>query len=361
MSCHSSFDVLGLTFDELRGLLNPRTHQVKALRAAYRTLVMGGAESNPAALAAASPFLSQMRADILPVIRHVQDGELIKFIQRTPDQLEIESVLVPMQRRGQSWNTLCVSSQIGCARGCEFCETAQLGLLRNLTASEIVGQLTEARRHFRAEVRNIVFMGMGEPLDNITNVFQAVRILNDRNGISLGAERIKISTVGRIDGIQRLAEQGWRRITLAVSLNAPNDEIRSRIMPINRLDPMGPLRDALQKYITRNCQYLMMEYVLIPTVNDQPSHARELAEYLRPLPCVVNVIPYNPRRESPWPAATPEAASAFLNALTEAGAIAKLRITKGQTQMAACGQLGNREQRKPKAMNGRGLDGARPL
>lgn len=335
-------DVLGLTFEEVRQTLACRPHQVKALRAAYRRLLGTAEHGDPAATAAAASLAEQLGAEVLPVVRRANDGGLIKFIQRTHDHLEIESVIVPMQRRGQSWKTLCVSSQIGCARGCTFCETAQLGLLRNLTAGEIVGQFVAARRDLGEPCRNVVFMGMGEPFDNYENVTQAIRVLLDSSGLSLGGERVRISTVGRTEGIRRLAEQGWRRITLAVSLNAPNDEIRSRIMPVNKLEPMGALREALVRYALRNCQWLMIEYVLIPGVNDAPEHAREVADYLRPLRCVVNVIPYNPRHESPWPPPTEEAIARFLTALQEAGQIAKRRLTKGQDHMAACGQLGNR-------------------
>src|SRR5262249_15844296 len=163
-------------------------------------------------------------------------------VQKTSDGLEIESVIIPMGGRTRSWKTLCVSSQIGCGRGGVFCETAQLGLLRNLSADEIVGQVVAARRVFGTDVRNVVFMGLCEPVDNFENVIQAIRVLNDPSGISIAKGRITVSTVGRVDGIGRLAALRWRRLNLAVSLNAPNDEIRSQIMPINRTDSMAALR-----------------------------------------------------------------------------------------------------------------------
>lgn len=323
-------DPLGLTFDEILLQLRPSVAATPALRSAYRGLFSGEAASD-----------GPLAAEILPITRQLPDGELVKFIQRTSDGLEIESVVVPMQRHGRRWKTLCVSSQIGCARGCVFCETAQLGLLRNLTAAEIVGQFVAARRGF-GEIRNVVFMGMGEPFDNFDAVVQALRVLNDRSGASLGRERLKVSTVGRVEGIRRFGALGWRRITLAVSLNAPNDEIRSRIMPVNRLDPMSRLREALLAYPGGRRRYFMIEYVLLPGVNDAPGHAHELAEFLRPLRCVVNVIPYNPRRGSPWRAPTTEEVRQFTAALAGAGQVCKLRITKGLELMAACGQLGNR-------------------
>jgi 23S rRNA (adenine2503-C2)-methyltransferase len=324
-------DVLGLTFEQVQQATDTRPHQLKDLRARYRGLLRGG------------PPTSDLSIDLLPVVRRIEDGDLTKFIQRTPDGLEIESVLVPMQRYGRAWRTLCISSQIGCARGCRFCETAQLGLLRNLTTAQIVGQVVAAIGVLREPVRNVVFMGMGEPFDNFDAVVHAVRVLTDRSGLSIGFERLTISTVGRTDYIRRLGEFGWRRLNLAVSLNAPNDQIRSQIMPINRLEPMDRLREALLAYPLRKCQFFMIEYVLIPGLNDRLEHARQLVEYLRPLKCVLNVIPYNPRRNSPWPAPTEESIVQFMAWLDELGQMCRRRLTKGRDQMAACGQLGNRE------------------
>ena len=326
-------DILGLTFAEVRSALAPRVHEVKKLREEYRGLLTGQIAANGYGL----------RADVLPVARSIVDGDLIKFVQQTPDGWEIESVCVPMQRYGQSWKTLCVSSQVGCARGCVFCETGQLGLRRNLTPAEIVGQVVAARTQLGQVIRNVVFMGMGEPFDNFDNVTQAVRVLTDRSGLSMSCERVSISTVGRTDGIRRLAALGWRRINLAVSLNAPNDDIRRQIMPIARSESMADLREALLAYPLRKCQFFMIEYVLIPGVNDAPEHARELGDFLRPVKCVVNVIPYNPRRDSPWPAPSEESVVRFIAALKDAGLHVKRRLTKGRDQMAACGQLGNRE------------------
>jgi 23S rRNA (adenine2503-C2)-methyltransferase len=330
-------DILGYTFEEVCGAVGVRPGSVdgRSLRDSYRRLMHGSAEPDEACL-------SPLRAEVHPVVRQQVDGALVKFVQRAEDGLEIESVIVPMQRRGKSWSTLCVSSQIGCARGCTFCETGQMGLLRQLSASEIVGQVVAARQTFGADIRNVVFMGMGEPLDNLDAVIQAIRVLGDRRGLSIGKPRIRISTVGRVDGIRRLAALGWRRINLAISLNAPNDDIRSQIMPINRLEPMAVLREALLAYPLRNCQFFMVEYVLIPQVNDRPEHAIELAEFLRPVRCCVNVIPYNPQSGPAYGAPTERKVVTFVEAVRRAGQYCKRRITKGRDQMAACGQLGNR-------------------
>ncbi len=329
-------DVLGLTFEEVAAAAAPRLKDLRPLRAAYRMVLRG--ETAEAAVAEAGVTLA-VKAH--PVVRHVRDGDLVKFVQRTADGLEIESVVVPMRRKTRVWTSLCVSSQIGCARGCAFCETARMGLLRQLSAAEIVGQVVAARRELGADVRNVVFMGMGEPLDNLDAVIQAVRVLSDRSGISIGKPQITISTVGRTEGIRRLAALGWRRLNLAVSLNAPNDEIRSRIMPINRLEPMDVLREALLEYPLRSCQFFMIEYVLIPGVNDSQDNAAELADFLRPVKCCVNVIPFNPASGSAFLAPDEPAVQQFLSWLQQAGQYCKPRLTKGRSQMAACGQLGN--------------------
>ena len=335
-------DALALTFDEIIAAVQPRPHELKPLRNAYRARLLGQPVPPPDTAYGKRNFEDVLSADILPVVNRIDDGELVKFVQRTHDGLDTESVVVPMQRTRGIWRTLCISSQVGCARGCEFCETAQLGLVRSLTTSEIVGQVAAAQRDFDGTIRNIVFMGMGEPLDNYDHVLQAMRVFTDRHGLSFAQERITVSTVGRTDGIRKLAALGWRRLNLAVSLNAPNDEIRSRIMPTNRAEPMAKLRDALLAYPLRKCQFFMIEYVLIPGVNDAREHAHEVAEYLRPLKSMLNLIPYNPRRESPWRAPTRDEVQQFLKWVEEAGQGVKLRITKGRDQMAACGQLGNR-------------------
>jgi len=186
---------------------------------------------------------------------------------------------------------------------------------------------------------------MGEPMDNLDHVIQAIRVLSDQNGPAIAPARICVSTVGRVDGIVRLAQMarqpGFRKLRLAVSINAPNDDIRSQIMPINRSTPLGALIDAMLMWPTDGRQRILIEYVLIPGVNDAPQHAAQLCEYLRPLQCTVNVIPYNPRRDSPWPPPTEDQVGQFVRQLHERGQFVKRRQTLGRTVMAACGQLGN--------------------
>lgn len=337
---------------------------------AYRTLFRAG---DPSGVLQAVPGF------VLPELRSIQrepspEGEVLKFTQRVPgatvgtgenarvfDDLSTESVLIPMIGKRQIRTyTLCVSSQVGCAMGCGFCETAQMGLIRHLSAEEIVSQWFAATFAAGQRPSNIVFMGMGEPMDNIENVIKAIAVLKDHNGPSLPISKITVSTVGRVDGIRRLGEQlhqpGWHRLNLAVSLNAPNDAIRSEIMPINRKWNMKALQDALLGFPIYGGGKLCIEYVLIPGVNDKHEHAKEIADFVAPLNehyagetgvgsvrCMVNLIPYNPRRNSPWPAPTWESVDQFMFWLTDQGVYTKRRRTKGRDLMGACGQLGSEE------------------
>jgi 23S rRNA (adenine2503-C2)-methyltransferase len=321
--------------------------------AAYRRLFREGLTEQPGLSVSVAPIVRELReeSDEGVVVKFVQDLGGPGSLHGAPSQ--IESVLIPMVgRRGVHSYTLCVSSQVGCAMGCTFCETAQMGLVRSLEPHEIVGQWFAATHVVGVRPKNIVFMGMGEPMDNVENVIRAIDVLRDHNGAHVAVSQVTVSTVGRLDGLARLAEQvhrpGWHRLNLAVSVNAPNDEIRSRIMPINRAAPMAALREALERWPRYGAAKTCIEYVLIPGVNDAPEHARELAAYVRGLPTCVNVIPYNPRRNSPWPAPSEERVTEFLNWLTEAGAYCKRRRTKGRDMMGACGQLGNPQVRKRK-------------
>lgn len=322
-----------------------------------------------------APALIECPAIIKRHEEPVNEGLTIKFVQRLPnpehrlkhrgiDFDDIESVIIPMiGRSGRKTHTLCVSSQVGCAMGCDFCETAQMGLIRSLTAAEIVGQWWAARHIEGIVIDNIVFMGMGEPLDNLDEVLKAVECLTDRSGASIPMANITISTVGRVDGLRRIKDQvqepGWKRLGLALSLNASNDKARSQLMPINNKWNMKDLQDILQELReVRGGRKIMIEYVLIPGVNDAMTHADELAAWMSPFlkdPSrekakghggLLNVIPYNPRRDSPWPAPTEQQVDGFVERLVSHGVFVNRRRTKGRDTMAACGQLGTAEIRK---------------
>lgn len=301
----------------------------------------------PLTLNSASPG-STHRA-YLPISRVIEQEDTVKFCQTTNDGLEIESVIIRMGGKGVFWNTLCVSSQVGCARGCTFCQTARMGLLRNLTVDEILGQVRAANEHFGAATRNVVFMGMGEPMDNLDAVIPAIERLHRDKEFLIARRRMTVSTVGRCDGIKRLGQYGWRRLGLAVSLNAPNDEIRSRIMPINRTDPMQKLRSAIAGWPVRAGGHILIEYVMLAGINDAPEHAAELVEYLRGLPTCVNLIPWNPIEDVEFQTPNDEVIDGFHKILMNAGQMVFRRRTKGRSAMGACGQLGNvslREQKR---------------
>ncbi len=282
----------------------------------------------------------------LPPIRAREgDGDTYKFLLSLKGGLESESVVIPMRK----YKTLCVSSQVGCKMGCRFCETAQMGFLRNLTAGEIVAQVMVARHVLQEPIENIVFMGMGEPMDNLDNVIAAIRVLSDQRGFSIPRRCITVSTVGHVPGILRLAEladqqapEGLWRLRLAVSLNAPDDATRAAIMPVNGLWPLSELKEALRRWPLRHRDdFIFTEYVLIEGVNDGEEHAHALADYLKDLRSCVNLIPYNPRRDSPYARPSRERVSAFFNTLMGLGQACRIRGTKGDAAMAACGQLGN--------------------
>jgi 23S rRNA (adenine2503-C2)-methyltransferase len=367
-------DPLALTSDAFARAMGERSvsrsHALRGYREAYRLGLR-----DAVGCAVGVPEVSRVVESESP------EGIVYKFLTRVPDPdrgtfadsarrlplanghahhdgLDAESVVIPMiGRRGVFTRTLCVSSQIGCAMGCGFCETAQMGLIRSLTPREIVAQWWNAR-HARASglglgVKNVVFMGMGEPLDNWDNVERAIEVLTDHNGPGVAMGNITVSTVGRVDGLARFAEAtrrpGWHRLRLAVSLNAPNDEVRSEIMPINRAMPMHALRDAIVAQPRYGAKHVMMEYVLIPGVNDSRGCARDLASFVlgrEPfagprIAAMINVIPYNPRRDSPWPAPAEGDVARFIGWVEDEGAPVRRRRTKGRDTMAACGQLGS--------------------
>jgi 23S rRNA (adenine2503-C2)-methyltransferase len=225
-----------------------------------------------------------------------------------------------------------------------------MGLVRNLTPAEIVAQWHAATHELNERPVNVVFMGMGEPMDNLDAVLQSIRVLCDRDGPATASSKITVSTVGRIDGIRRygafINQHGFRRASLAVSLNAPNDEIRSTIMPINRKTSMEALRAAMLEFPQRANSAICVEYVLIPGLNDADAHCDELCAYLRGIRCALNVIPYNPRRESPWPPPSETAVTRFVERAAGNGQFVRRRQTRGREVMGACGQLGNPERRR---------------
>lgn len=279
----------------------------------------------------------------MPLVKlEKNDGTTKKFLLKTFDHLEIESVLIPMQAGG----TLCISSQVGCRMGCTFCETGRMGLLRNLTIAEIISQVFIAQHTLGYTIRNIVFMGMGEPFDNYDAVIQSARILMEPNGFGFGRNHITISTSGVVDGIQKFSKEQSPKPNLAVSVNAPDDETRNRLMPVNRKHHLQQLYDAMKQYNDLTSQDILVAYVLLKDINDTLNHADRLAEYLQGLNVKVNLIPYNTQTKDRFARSEEEVIQAFGQRLRIHGYQTLLRLTRGTTIMAACGQLGNIELRR---------------
>lgn len=318
-------------------------HALLAYQEWFRTGTLTG--NNPA-FSNAQTILRKIRDFVdfstLPLAGERRDETAGKFLLKTADQLEIESVLIPMQAGG----TLCISSQVGCRMGCSFCETGRMGLLRNLTVEEIVNQLYAARFMLDFQVRNVVFMGMGEPFDNYENVMQAVRVFTDPNGFGLGIQHLTISTSGRVNEIYKLIEEEGPIPHLAVSINAPTDKQRNRLMPINRTHPLQELYQAMHAYNTKRDKSILVAYVLMKGQNDTLDDADQLAEYLRGLHVKINIIPYNPQSSDRYLPPSQEVIDTFTSRLREKGYYTLLRQTKGREIMAACGQLGNLELRR---------------
>lgn len=285
-------------------------------------------------------------------VNETPDG-VRKLLSRCCDGELIESVLIPTEER---W-TLCVSSQAGCAYACAFCASGKAGFVRNLTAGEIVGQALLATRWIREHApkpdaasqpgrgkqppprpNNIVVMGMGEPLANYDAVLKALRIMNAAFGLNIGARHITISTCGVVPGIQRLADEGFQ-FELSVSLHAPNDTLRSQIMPVNQRWPLKELFPACQDYTNKTNRIVTFEYTLVREFNDQPAHAQELISRLRGWKCCVNLIPLSPVAEFTGEAPDDRTCESFQMALKNAGIQATFRRSRGRGVDAACGQL----------------------
>lgn len=251
----------------------------------------------------------------------------------------VETVFIPEPGRG----TLCVSSQVGCAMDCSFCATGQQGFNRNLTAAEIIAQVLLARRDLgdsagRSPITNVVFMGMGEPLANFRAVVQACEVLIDDLACKLSRRRVTISTSGLVPQIRRLGREA--RVALAVSLHAADDDLRNRLVPINRVHPIAELLEACWEYVElTNTREVTFEYVLLDGVNDSPAHARRLATLLRGRPAKLNLIPFNPFPRTPYRRSLPQAVEEFRLILSAAGIVTVTRRTRGDDIAAACGQL----------------------
>jgi 23S rRNA (adenine2503-C2)-methyltransferase len=263
-----------------------------------------------------------------------RDGT-VKLLLELADGERVETVLIPDEDR----LTQCISTQAGCAMGCRFCRTASLGLSRSLSAGEIVSQVLvgETGGGFNRLPSNVVFMGMGEPLHNFDNTVRAFSILNSDYGPNIGKRRLTVSTCGLVDAMRRLPAEMIG--CLAISLNATTDELRDRIMPVNKRYPLAELIAALRELPLPPHGRFTIEYVLLGGVNDTPEDARRLVKLLSGVKCMINLIPYHPHEESDFAAPTPEAVWRFQSYLLEKDFTAVLRKSRGEDIYAACGQL----------------------
>ena len=277
------------------------------------------------------------------VSHHDSSDGTSKWVIRVNGGDCIEAVFIPEKDRG----TLCISSQIGCSLDCSFCATGKQGFNRDLTAAEIIGQLWIAAKSFNSlgakknrVVSNVVMMGMGEPLLNFDNVVDAMGLMLHDNAYGLSKRRVTLSTSGVVPMIDKLATVS--DVSLAISLHAPNDELRNQLVPINKKYPIATLLDAAQRYLDKMPDVrrkITIEYTLMDRINDRDEHARELAVLLRNLPCKINLIPFNPFDLSNYKRVTNTALYRFRDILQKAGHIVTVRTTRGDDISAACGQL----------------------
>jgi len=273
------------------------------------------------------------------------DGLTEKVLLATGDNQIFEAVLMHYTER----NTICASSQIGCPLGCTFCATGQQGFVRNLTTGEISAQILHFAQQLRRDnthITNVVFMGMGEPMLNFDAVWQTIRNLNDPEGMSLGARRFTISTVGIVPGIERLARESLA-VGLAVSLHAPDDTLRDRLIPANKRYPLDRLLAATKLYVERTGRRVTFEYALIDGLNDSDNHARHVARILQGLLCHVNLIPMNPTIGCAYQPSPQERILRFQEILTKAHIQTTVRLRRGLDLDAGCGQLRGRYTASP--------------
>ena len=276
------------------------------------------------------------------ITEQLSNDGTIKWALKTQDGQAIETVFIPDGERG----TLCISSQVGCALDCSFCSTAQQGFNRNLTTAEIVGQVWLAARRIGAlrttgkrRISNVVFMGMGEPLLNFDPVVNSCNILLDDFGYGLSKRRVTISTSGVVPSLDKLIQKA--DVALALSLHAPNNELRNQLVPVNKKYPIEVLLPSVKRYLDDSSaiKKVTIEYVMLKGVNDTPAHARELSLLLQDLPCKINLIPFNPFPKTRYETSTHKDIDKFGEILIKKGFVVVTRRTRGDDIDAACGQL----------------------
>lgn len=267
-------------------------------------------------------------------VKQVSSDGTIKYLLEFPDGECVETVLMRFDNRANL--TACVSSQVGCAVNCSFCATGKRGFIRNLSYKEIVEQVLTIQRDTGLKVTNVVFMGQGEPLLNLDNVLKAMEIFNEN--FQIGARRLTLSTSGIIPKINELANLDMQS-TLAISLHAPNHDIRKQIMQIENKYPMPELKKALKSYVEKTGRRITIEYLLIKDLNDTLDSAKQLVDYLRYIKCNINLIPYNPTEKNDYQKPSNNSIMRFKSLLEQSGKKVTVRLERGADIDAACGQL----------------------
>ena len=273
-------------------------------------------------------------SDVKIKVKQVSSDGTIKYLLEYPDGECVETVLMRFDNRANL--TACVSSQVGCAVNCSFCATGKRGFIRNLTYKEIIEQVLTIQRDTGLKVTNVVFMGQGEPLLNLDNVLKAMEIFNE--DFQIGARRLTVSTSGIVPQINKLAELNMQS-TLAISLHAPNHEIRKKLMQIENKYSMDELKKAMLNYIQKTGRRITIEYLLIKDINDTVESAKELALYLHDIKCNINLIPYNPTEKNDYQKPSSNSIMKFKYLLEHSGKKVTVRLERGADIDAACGQL----------------------
>ena len=350
-------NLLDFTTDELAKIISPRFRVKQIFEWIYQRYADDFSQMSSLPRQMRENLSEKFHFSPLQCVKFEQSADKsIKYLFRLNDGLLIESVLLPMKPEMLDENgrvlrhtryTICISSQVGCKSGCAFCLTAKGGFKRNLTAGEIVAQVLWIKKQNKLPYErrvNLVYMGMGEPLDNLKNVAKAVRILSDNSGLAISVKRQTISTSGLARQIKELGELDLG-VLLAISLHAVNDKLRSELMPINKAYNIAAIMDAVRNFPINARKRVMFEYLLIDGINDDLSQARELVRLLNGIKAKVNLILFNPHEGSPYKRPSLENAVSFQDFLSTKGISCTIRQSKGLDISAACGQLKERTQK----------------
>ena len=335
----------GLTLDEIEKITDELHASKFRARQIHNWIYLKSAKSIDEMTDLSVKFRDELKkiaivSDTKIKVKQTSSDGTLKYLLEFSDGQCVETVLMRFDNRANL--TACVSSQVGCAVNCSFCATGKRGFIRNLSYKEIIEQVLTIQRDTGLKVTNVVFMGQGEPLLNLENVLKAMEIFNEN--FQIGARRLTVSTAGIIPKINELANIEMQS-TLAVSLHAPNHEIRKQLMPIENKYPMPELKQALKKYIDQTGRRITIEYLLIKDLNDTLESAKQLVQYLHDLKCNINLIPYNPTAKNDYQRPSNNSIMRFKSLLEQSGKKVTVRLERGADIDAACGQLSGKAQK----------------